>query len=520
MERTADNKTFEFTPGQKQLIKTIEGNFEKGKKHQTVYIPYGYGKTRICTRIAENLASKGKTVLLCFPKGILAVQAQSLISGYDKQISVCSIDEIIRYQGLPFNFVFYVSDVIKGFQHNVQKVLESDSLENAIEQIKNTERELLSPEQRDLMFAYCLNKIVESSRAQTLFFDFPDNVKDINCSGFDYFPVITSESWIKQKNTVQGNEEFVSLNLVSVDKLSEIIRTANDESIQKYCAALLKELMKISSSQEIIQDKIDELGLKINTLTEQVSCCQSLIKKQLKATEDEAEKERLISVFVDECVDRIGQHLGQNLIEDENKAEAELVGDLGEEVWGKLESDSKNFLITSTLIFNKYPSKENFDYSAVCLPIVKTLELELKKRFYFDFCVHLDNDPAIKGRQDYPYGLLTASGKKRRESDFTLGSIAYLFGMKKPCNMSAEKQKEDYEKLIDFCQRNLFKSSDRTEISKHISTWAEQIEEIKSQYRDEFAHTGILKAEQARKCREWVIVSRKLLRVMMESFKY
>jgi hypothetical protein len=136
-------------------------------------------------------------------------------------------------------------------------------------------------------------------------------------------------------------------------------------------ASMVSEFEGLKKRFDVMEHQISSINADIQNLRSQFS----------ETMENMALKDELIDKLVNLTQNNAFQ-LMQDSFDKTVFMEADLfLRDLFGEAWYKLEEDSKKFLYSSEYLFRTYGEKENsnFDYSPVCIPITKAIEVELKK---------------------------------------------------------------------------------------------------------------------------------------------
>ena len=270
----------------------------------------------------------------------------------------------------------------------------------------------------------------------------------------------------------------------------------------------------VTEEAEKIRKEIKNIALKITDY-------QSLIERQINNFDTEEEKDMLIAAFADECAERIINETSFNKEEDSyNLEKTNLINSLGESAWAKLSRESQTYLISSKLMFNNLNDiSEIVDYSGVCILITKTLEVELYKRFYDNFLDYLDKK-RYKKYDNYPTGLLYKNREPLNEDKFNLGTVAYIFCLKTDYYIDYYQEKNNEEKLMEYCEADLFKENETEIIEKLIKKFGETIEKIRKDYRNPSAHRNNITKDKAEMCLDLVLYNKNpLLKEMLDSFK-
>lgn len=324
-----------------------------------------------------------------------------------------------------------------------------------------------------------------------------------------------------QESVVSMEQEAIANAGKSMDKLEPVIAKIVAEEVQKGVADITG-VVKAEAGE--IKDKIDELSVLVVGLSEKIGDYQSLVERQLSMAVSAEEEERIIHAFSEECVSKMTDRLEQNEADKNYKRNlADLKETLGDVCWDRLEPRSRTFLISSRIMYDELIVLDDvIDYSGVCLLVTKALEYEMSKRFYAQYLKYLKKEYG-KDYSKYPSTMLrkyNGNITTMQKHDFTLGSIAYVFCMKpelKPEDDDSQKVK-DKSILLDFAEAVLYENTPRDVIETQIDSFANDIEEIKTKYRNKAAHTNELKKKNAKECFDIILDVQKLLKTMIEAF--
>ncbi|NLD19979.1 MAG: hypothetical protein GX663_07000 [Clostridiales bacterium] len=181
----------------------------------------------------------------------------------------------------------------------------------------------------------------------------------------------------------------------------------------------------------------------------------------------------------------------------------------GDDVWLSFQEKTKTGILTSEMCYTMFKdTKEDFDFSAAVVPIMKGLELELKKVFYEPYYEYVtDNyDPKSYAQAICPSSdledkekakqvavqkgkiLYYKNGKfqfKRLSTEFSIGNFRYL------TTHGDKKRIEIDEIFVEFCEKKLF--AEQTIARKKIEKWVREliinIEPLRK-LRNDSAHAG------------------------------
>ena len=326
-----------------------------------------------------------------------------------------------------------------------------------------------------------------------------------------------------------GNE------LETIEKRLDEVKSKQSELETK---KIMKALEIIGKNQEIINKKIDELSETtqriedkidkiLNTIDTKMDAFLSFISDQISNAASKEEIEKLITGFTNQYIEKISPEYYNNISkkgEYEKEKKKLIYTSLGEDAWGKLSDNSKTFLITSKVMYGDLLMVEDLsDYSGVCILVAKALEVEMFNRFYTDFIEYL------KGKygdnyEKYPSSLIHTNRNKIKsivfEKNFYMGTVVYLLSPKKDKYNKKSQIKHDEEVLLEYCKNCIFSNKNEKEIIYTLEKYAEDIETIKDKYRNPSAHRNAIQRINAEECFELVLDYEKLLKKMLDSFKY
>ncbi len=260
-----------------------------------------------------------------------------------------------------------------------------------------------------------------------------------------------------------------------------------------------------------LEEKADNLGKQIQSMSEQIGSYQSLLEHQIEIAVSEEEVERIIHSYSDVATERIIKRIdGKYSQEDYNIEKNKLIDTFKASAWKKLDESSKSFLISSKVMYKKLEAIGDIvDYSGVCLLVTKALEVEMKKRFRTSFIAFLKNRYGDDYKQ-YPMGLLDRDQLRRgnyrllNEHGFTFGTVAYVLC----CYSHTENDKQ---KLLEFCKCVCMPDLNENDAFSLLQKYGAEIERIRKDYRNPTAHTAQLNMIKAKECMDLVIDVEKLV---------
>lgn len=320
---------------------------------------------------------------------------------------------------------------------------------------------------------------------------------------------------------VRINNRFFSLS----QEIERIIDTPKQDPCT-YLGSQIEQLRKdLLGEMQNIKSALSELDRKVSALSEKICDYQNLIEQQLNYAQSNEEIDAIIQGYSDVCVNKcVSLIQSHNTTNEFEKEKNELINVFGPS-WDKLDEASKTFLVTAKMIYRNLIGLEDVvDYSGVCLLVTKALEVELRNRFCRKFLIYLKKHyPGKQNYDKYPTGLRAKyDGAYRgpiKEKQFTLGSVAFILCYYQPNDITAEQETQNKERLIEFCQDEIFESYTEEQIFNTLTLYAQQIEDIKNDFRNPSAHTNELQRVDADRCFALVIDIEKFLIKMLESFK-
>ena len=107
-------------------------------------------------------------------------------------------------------------------------------------------------------------------------------------------------------------------------------------------------------------------------------------------------------------------------------------------VWNRLSEKSRSFLVTADYTYEnmiQQDSREEFDYSGVCLLVTKAVEVESCNRFFNEYKAYLV-EKLGSNVDSWPDAMTKTDrfGRKYAAWDFTLGSVVHITGYDKEMN--------------------------------------------------------------------------------------
>ena len=355
------------------------------------------------------------------------------------------------------------------------------------------------------------------------------DIEDLTLDNFELFkPKFSEKQPTSQKSeSTKNNDEITTTEdtLKELGKLNDKIELFYKDFKQSKDLILENQQTQITQNERI-EDKVDEIIWKINSVFDELSSYQSILENQIQNVKSEEFIDDLMRPFVDEYTSKLvnitkQEHNNINYEQEKRK----LISSLGNESWNKLSDKSKTFLITSKFIFNYLIMLEDIiDYSSICLLVTKTLEVELTERFFKNFVKYLKAEYG-KDYSQYHTSLLgwNKNDKKHyvlKPKNCDLGRITFILGFNKDKSLNEEQHKNNMIKLVEYSKNNLFNNLTNDEIEEKLYYYGSLVNEIRIRYRNPAAHTNKLKRIDAEECFNLIIDVEKVLKKMLDSFNY
>ena len=359
--------------------------------------------------------------------------------------------------------------------------------------------------------------------------DCMEDLDDLTLNDFKLFkPKLSEQPPISQESKLieNDNQSISTIDpLIELAKLNEKIDLFHND-LEKSRDLILENQQTQIDQNKRIEEKVDEIISKINSVFDELTSYQSILEKQIQNFNSEEIIDELMKPFVDEYTSKLvnitkQEHNSINYEQEKRK----LISSLGNESWNKLSDKSKTFLITSKFIFNYLIMLEDIiDYSSICLLVTKTLEVELTERFFKNFVKYLKAEYG-KDYSQYHTSLLgwNKNDKKHyvlKPKNCDLGRITFILGFNKDKSLNEEQHKNNMIKLVEYSKNNLFNNLTNEEIEEKLYHYGSLVNEIRIRYRNPAAHTNKLKRIDAEECFNLIIDVEKVLKKMLDSFNY
>lgn len=324
--------------------------------------------------------------------------------------------------------------------------------------------------------------------------------------------------------------------LLQEDEQNKKIEELEAREIE-YQEQLKEKDARIAQQDQMIafqQDILSGFGIDAAIIQDsfnQIQMARVSLKNDLESSDD-AVKEIALKQLQDKVAEIVSTLTHSALSTKDHKYfEDYLIGELTEEVWGRLDEKSKAFLITAKSNYEtmiKMKDSETFDYSGVCLLVTKALEVETTKRFFLSYKNFLKQKYSSVSR--WPFALRQWDRGQITEtviadSEFTLGSVVSVIGLKRVYDTDGNitgyqiANVGTKNEFLDYARNNLFKFSEQRRVEAEIDKDYHFIEKVRLDYRNPSAHRDRLTITSARGCLEYVIDVQHMLKEMLSTMK-
>lgn len=339
------------------------------------------------------------------------------------------------------------------------------------------------------------------------------------CSFFDDF-IKWFGGYIKKEEILNLEDKWNSLeNFLVNEQVSQMVNQHDFDKFATTAIGLLNDN----------KEKLEEISNQIIELQNQIVSYQSSVGPILKRTDSDDEidimiQERLTQFFVDECAERIVESTRESMESINFEImRKKLIILLGESAWNKLDESSRNFLITSKMMFDNLVLIDSADFSGICILVTKALEVEMKSRFYYKF-LEFEEKKYGRNYSSYHTALVYRKTNPLKPEKFTMGNLPFAMGSKENYHDSREQKSNNEKHLLEYVKSELvvdeiLNEKTDSEIMSMLKEYGKAIEKIRTDYRNPSAHTNRLHRTDAEECFDLVLDVEKLLKRMMDSFK-
>jgi hypothetical protein len=149
------------------------------------------------------------------------------------------------------------------------------------------------------------------------------------------------------------------------------------------------------------------------------------------------------------------------------------------------------------------------------------VEVEMSNRFGRDYLAFLkEKYPGKDNFSQFPTALLNKYGAPIKPKEFTLGSVAHVLCYSVAKDITPEQVENNRRKLMEFLSIRLMTGQPMETIAANVELIAENVEEIRTDYRNPSAHTNELRCINAKQCFDLVLDVEKFLKKFLDSVDY
>lgn len=180
-------------------------------------------------------------------------------------------------------------------------------------------------------------------------------------------------------------------------------------------------------------------------------------------------------------------------------------------IWNRLTEKSKSFLVTASYTYDnmsQQESKEQLDYSGICLLVTKAVEVETYQRFFDEYKSYLLRSVGTNVN-NWPEAMTTSDryGNKYAACDYTLGSLIYIVGI--------AKERPVNRVFLDYSSACLYSGKDDLWIKAELASVCDFVEKVRTDYRNPASHKDAIKLVTAKQCLDYVINVQMKLKEML-----
>lgn len=260
-----------------------------------------------------------------------------------------------------------------------------------------------------------------------------------------------------------------------------------------------------------IKKGFDEVNRKLDSISTSLKFYKEEVTEKLNNSFNEDEREWIVGEFCNTVCRKIEYCFKQERDNSAYCQEEKLLRFTFSTEWDKLEDSTKTFLVTAKVVFNSMSESDaELDYSGVCILVAKAFEVELKKRFFYEFVDYLD-DNYHKDYKQWPNALLKGNTKIIDTDVFTLGSVPKILRPREAGGVAQSNLDAAEKRIEEYCKEKLFHTSDINEVRSILHGIACDVNKVKDSYRNPAAHTRMLKIKDAQQCFDDVVDVQKMM---------
>ena len=521
-----------FRSYQIDVINRVTRNIDLGNKMQTVLLPAGCGKTTLAIHLSRQFGDSGKRVLYYTPEVNGRMFAAEQIGDYADVGSIGTIKKLINN-----HYDIVITDSIYS-AFSTEDLVKLDSL---IEECDVSEFQLsdgqISVVQKNIYGLHFLKEIIERDNSQVISFEF-DYLGEI-----DYAPIISVPNLFAFKMTSSEAMEYGYLIAEEYEKITRLrINVSNNKTLplkeageydksSSYVLSLLNAVVQLRGEMNagfnslekhanIMESKIDDIDGTLKNMNAILSNSKEYLNTFYSVfNEDSPEAELFVSKVINMLISDISKQFASLTKNEKYQGISKFVMlYLGDEAWRKMAPESKEFMIMAKFIFEENLTLSGeVDYSCVCMLSSKTLEVELARRYiidYEDFLLSEGIQQSAWPDTLFAYHSDVGTREPLRLDDFTLGKALHIMGVRG----NERSKRQNYQLFFLYCKTQLMKSLSDDEISTKISEFANYIDYVRDTYRNPSAHKSLMNVNLACDCLDYLLIGRKILKEILETF--
>lgn len=307
--------------------------------------------------------------------------------------------------------------------------------------------------------------------------------------------------------------EFYKNELMRMQQENQNLHEKNLELLERNSSTkdmfeLLQQItVKVDEGFAGVNERLDKLESLLESLKNTLHILQNQYEKTILNANIEEERETLIHQFSEDFMDVLLKKFHVSTQEGYKQEKDKLLSIFGPINWKKLSDESRQYIITSNILFNNMANYEHqVDYSPVCIPLTKALESELYIHFFSNLISNLRerNIPL----QDWPHGLTTYNSKQNKYYEipshkFTLGSIPYILGTKQDVKRP-KGEISSLKVMMPYLNKSLT-FSNKNELMEYLNKLDKGVQYVTINYRNPAAHKDKIGLEHALSCYNYMI---------------
>lgn len=283
-----------------------------------------------------------------------------------------------------------------------------------------------------------------------------------------------------------------------------ILRSKQDERMMReLLQSISEQVQKIDTRTSSMDEKLDIIDNRLKDLELWLKSVSDIVERkkaslaELDQSKTEHELEEMRSAFISATAREIANIACRDTASVDYE-ESQLKGLFGD-CWDMLDSYTRHSLISAKVFASncRKTSYQVLDYSGIIVSATSALENELKLRFFIGYQDYLLKTYGEPSADKWPASMLftTKKGKVVRNSEFTLGSLPYIFD----CSDKDRVTLEGYLKTIvdsQYISNAINSLYSRTSRGHFVS----RCENVRVKYRNKAAHTEPVSMELAENC--------------------